>query len=240
MPNTPKLLPCPFCGSSDVLVSGVGEDGMDYAVVCNDCDARGPKAQYVDDIPNVDPSYESIIAAIGWNRRSCQHGDDRPCAVCGRKASDMLGKDHCLGCELDELLEACDLALPQIKRQPAPSLGGSNWPMIAMAMEKAVNNVRQSHSKSPMIEHATDAKMNGSISLGCPIVRDAYEAIANATKRGAPKSKQPSEIGILKHPPAGIYEGYACTCRPSCDSPCKGECGCEACHAAYADFLSSE
>lgn len=31
-----------------------------------------------------------------------------------------------------------------------------------------------------------------------------------------------------------------CTCKPTCLSDCKGQCGCEACHEAYMDFLSVE
>lgn len=31
-----------------------------------------------------------------------------------------------------------------------------------------------------------------------------------------------------------------CTCPPSCDYACKGECGCQACREAYGDFLSAE
>ena len=31
-----------------------------------------------------------------------------------------------------------------------------------------------------------------------------------------------------------------CTCRDDCPTACKGECGCEVCHNAYADFLASE
>ena len=32
--------------------------------------------------------------------------------------------------------------------------------------------------------------------------------------------------------------GTICTCKPTCSVGCKGECGCVACHDAYADFLS--
>lgn len=30
------------------------------------------------------------------------------------------------------------------------------------------------------------------------------------------------------------------TCKPSCPSYCKGECGCKACHMRYQDFLSDD
>ena len=29
--------------------------------------------------------------------------DDDPCGVCCRKSEDMLGPDHCVGCQLDEV-----------------------------------------------------------------------------------------------------------------------------------------
>jgi hypothetical protein len=38
----------------------------------------------------------------------------------------------------------------------------------------------------------------------------------------------------------GRLENNSCTCKPTCPSPCKGECGCKACHEAYMDFLASE
>ena len=31
-----------------------------------------------------------------------------------------------------------------------------------------------------------------------------------------------------------------CTCPQTCDSACKGECGCKVCHDAYQDFLSED
>jgi len=40
--------------------------------------------------------------------------------------------------------------------------------------------------------------------------------------------------------PVSEYEGVACTCGYECNVPCKGTCGCEACHNCYMDFLSSE
>ncbi len=40
------------------------------------------------------------------------------------------------------------------------------------------------------------------------------------------------------------YLGIPCTCLDDClrvgNWPYKGTCGCEACHASYADFLSEE
>jgi len=60
---------------------------------------------------------------------------------------------------------------------------------------------------------------------------------------------KPSSEGMRRYPPDGIYKGdihddpsywRSCICRQSCQDPCKGECGCAACHMAYADFLSGE
>lgn len=36
------------------------------------------------------------------------------------------------------------------------------------------------------------------------------------------------------------YDGYPCTCVDSCSDDCKGLCGCQACHTAYQDYLSSD
>lgn len=36
------------------------------------------------------------------------------------------------------------------------------------------------------------------------------------------------------------YDGVPCTCKDNCPDPCKGACGCKACHTAYQDFLSNE
>jgi hypothetical protein len=41
----------------------------------------------------------------------------------------------------------------------------------------------------------------------------------------------------------GEWEGdteYECTCTYECDSPCKGGCGCKACHRSYMHFLDVE
>jgi len=56
----------------------------------------------------------------------------------------------------------------------------------------------------------------------------------------------PTEEGKKRYPPTGYYQeqsfedDYPCTCKPECKDPCKGECGCEACHARDADaYLDS-
>ena len=36
------------------------------------------------------------------------------------------------------------------------------------------------------------------------------------------------------------YAVKSCTCKDDCPFNCKGECGCEHCRRAYADFLSME
>jgi hypothetical protein len=61
----------------------------------------------------------------------------------------------------------------------------------------------------------------------------------------------PTEEGKKRYPPNGIYKGdffddsessywEVCTCKSECPDPCKGLCGCKACHANYMDFLSVE
>ena len=35
-------------------------------------------------------------------------------------------------------------------------------------------------------------------------------------------------------------EWSTCQCKTTCQNPCKGGCGCEACGHAYSDFLSAE
>lgn len=51
----------------------------------------------------------------------------------------------------------------------------------------------------------------------------------------------PTEEGKIRFPPDGIYDTAPCTCSTAaCNRPCKGECGCEACHLSYGDFLSVE
>ena len=48
------------------------------------------------------------------------------------------------------------------------------------------------------------------------------------------------EAAKRRWPPDGFYDGKPCTCPVTCGDACKGECGCEACRTAYADFLSVE
>ena len=61
----------------------------------------------------------------------------------------------------------------------------------------------------------------------------------------------PTEEGKKRYPPNGVYKGdffaagesnfwEICTCKQKCPDPCKGLCGCKACHASYMDFLSME
>lgn len=48
----------------------------------------------------------------------------------------------------------------------------------------------------------------------------------------------PTDTGIRKYPDDGYYEGIPCICKPDCPQACKGECGCDACRAAYGDAIS--
>lgn len=43
-----------------------------------------------------------------------------------------------------------------------------------------------------------------------------------------------------RQPDCESYDGLPCTCKDDCPVPCKGVCGCKACHTAYQDFLSNE
>lgn len=51
---------------------------------------------------------------------------------------------------------------------------------------------------------------------------------------------EPTDEGKRRYPTDGMYEGQPCTCTADCQYGCKGECGCEACHYAYGDFLTYE
>ncbi len=53
---------------------------------------------------------------------------------------------------------------------------------------------------------------------------------------------EPTAEGKRRWPPDGIYgmtDPQPCTCKPECNDPRKGECGCQACDNAYQDWLSS-
>jgi len=56
--------------------------------------------------------------------------------------------------------------------------------------------------------------------------------------------KHPTKVGRERYPPDGYYtangDNIPCTCKKTCPSNCKGQCGCLACHDAYGDFLSSQ
>jgi len=52
---------------------------------------------------------------------------------------------------------------------------------------------------------------------------------------------KPTLKGKINYPDTdGYYEEIPCTCEYNCPYNCKGQCGCEACSAAYSDFLSLE
>lgn len=53
--------------------------------------------------------------------------------------------------------------------------------------------------------------------------------------------QKPTEEGRKRYPPDGKYDGeFVCTCNVNCPDNCKGQCGCQACHVSYGDFLSAE
>jgi len=57
-----------------------------------------------------------------------------------------------------------------------------------------------------------------------------------------PEKPEPTAEGRKRYSPTGTYDDgcgvYSCTCKPDCEDPCEGRCGCEACDAAYQDWLS--
>lgn len=54
---TPKLLPCPFCGSPRVDVAPSGDTSRTKAVFCRECHAEGPARARTAD------------AILSWNTR---------------------------------------------------------------------------------------------------------------------------------------------------------------------------
>lgn len=56
-----------------------------------------------------------------------------------------------------------------------------------------------------------------------------------------PDDEFPLEIGGNdEEVSADELRPQGCTCKPECEFPCEGDCGCEACSEAYNDFLSVE
>lgn len=51
----------------------------------------------------------------------------------------------------------------------------------------------------------------------------------------AEDATHPTAQGISRYQPDGRYDGIACTCKPTCEKECLGQCGCMACRAAYED-----
>lgn len=53
-------------------------------------------------------------------------------------------------------------------------------------------------------------------------------------------AEAPTPEGVQRYEPDGYYreggEAVPCTCKPTCASACKGECGCRACQMAFQDF----
>lgn len=61
--NTPNLLPCPFCGGTELSIRTDLQSSIAY-VVCSNCDAQGPLASFAEML------WEKEEAAAGWNQRS--------------------------------------------------------------------------------------------------------------------------------------------------------------------------
>jgi hypothetical protein len=82
MSKTPELLPCPFCGGSNLKVWNNG-------VECKDCDCHWPDLGHVGDA-----SRPEAIAA--WNRRAAlQSAADTPPPL---GTTDLDGTHMCEGC----------------------------------------------------------------------------------------------------------------------------------------------
>jgi Lar family restriction alleviation protein len=61
--TTPNLLPCPFCGGTELSIRTDLQSSIAY-VVCSNCDAQGPPASFTEML------WEKEAAAAGWNQRS--------------------------------------------------------------------------------------------------------------------------------------------------------------------------
>jgi Lar family restriction alleviation protein len=56
--DTSALLPCPFCGGTELSIRTDLQSSIAY-VVCSNCDAQGPLA-----------SFAETLAAAAWNQRN--------------------------------------------------------------------------------------------------------------------------------------------------------------------------
>lgn len=72
MSEETNLAPCPFCGNADLDETHILEDEGLTAVLCWECDCRGPYAQGDWSDENCPFSREEMIqdAIRQWNRRS--------------------------------------------------------------------------------------------------------------------------------------------------------------------------
>jgi len=63
-----SLKPCPFCGSSNLIVEqeNIRVDGQSYWVECQHCRTRGPEAQALP----VDMDDGPTLAKTAWNERA--------------------------------------------------------------------------------------------------------------------------------------------------------------------------
>lgn len=74
--------------------------------------------------------------------------------------------------------------------------------------------------------------------LGCP---GCLYVVGDLTDKELQENElptAPTEVGKENWPPDGFYDGEPCVCTETCDEPCKGECGCQACSNSYSDYLS--
>lgn len=56
------------------------------------------------------------------------------------------------------------------------------------------------------------------------------------------RSLPATDATVLTASPEGYDDGtfIACTCNDTCRQPCRGDCGCRACHLSYQDALSDD
>ena len=109
---------------------------------------------------------------------------------------------------------------------------GVDWPYAGheFLLDAARAAIRAMREPTPaMVNAANEAYAND------PAAVNGYGYMVEAAL-----ADQPTEEGKRRYPPDGKYEGNPCTCVKTRPVPCIGECGCEACHAAYGDFLSCE
>lgn len=63
-----KLLPCPFCGSTNTARISYGSS-LSLRVECQDCGGAGPEVELTDTSDEAEEQQDQAVA-LGWNRRT--------------------------------------------------------------------------------------------------------------------------------------------------------------------------